>query len=475
MPVAALLGLAVKLLRGFDDMKAMKDFIRKYTDIEIVDDPLPPQPLAFKATRDGQWLHKDARVKWYVKTDDVYRRILLHGGLGLGESYMDGQWETNDIEELCAEFLKLEQIETGGQKSLRQRLELGIRALPFYFSCAVGVFKAKYMPSNTKTLSRKNIQEHYDIGTNLYQRFLGPTMMYTCGYFCEPGMSVNEAQRAKWEMVARKLDLKPGMRLMDFGCGYGSMAHFLVTNFDVHVTAVTLSEDQYAYAQEHFAHPNLDIRLQDYREIEGVFDRVYSIGIFEHIGRQNYKTYFDKCYDCLKDDGIMLIHTIGWGKTGPWNPRTFMFKYIFPGAELPHMSHFAEEFNDRWHLEDWHSFGRSYPKTGRAWLANMGAWEGLEEEYDERFRRMWWYYVFSCCASFERRRCKIWQLTYVKTNSPRPDDCHHIRLRPSVDLNKIRDHDFVADREPVDEVANEVDHVPAPEVVPEADREPVIQ
>jgi len=123
----------------------------------------------------------------------------------------------------------------------------------------------------------------------------------------------------------------------------------------------------------------------------------------------------------------MLIHTIGWGPSGAWNPNTFMFKYIFPGAEIPHMSHFAEPFNDRWHLEDFHSIGKSYPKTGRLWLANLGDWSGLEEECDERFRRMWWYYIFSCCSSFERRRTKLWQLVYTKTNSSRPDDCHYIR------------------------------------------------
>lgn len=436
LPFVAVVAFVAGLAQTFDDTAPLKEFVTKYTNIEIVDTPLPPQPLAFEATVDGYWKHKDKTVKWYVKTDDVYRRILLHGGLGLGESYMDGQWETNDIEELCGEFLKLEQVEKGGKNANSQRIDLGWKAVPFAFSCAVGMFKASFLPSNTVTSSRENISIHYDISTKLYQRMLGPTMQYSCAYFCQPGMTVTEAQLAKMHLAARKLDLKPGMRVLDLGCGYGAMAYLMATEYGVHVTGVTVSKDQWEYQKEHFAHPNVDIRFLDYRKVEGKFDRVYSIGIFEHIGRQNYQTYFDKCYDLLVDDGIMLIHTIGWGPTGPWNPNTFMFKYIFPGAEIPHMSHFTDAFTDRWHLEDWQSIGKSYPRTGRAWLANLGSWEGLEE-FDERFRRMWWYYIFSCCSSFERRRCKLWQLVYTKTNSERADDCHHVRMRPAVDIESI--------------------------------------
>lgn len=437
LPLAALVGFLAQTMRSFDDTNAVKEFVRKFTNIEIVDEPLPPQPAVFEATVDGRWKHKDPRVKWYVKTDDVYRRILLQGGLGLGETYMEGLWETNDIEELCGEFLKLEQVEKGGSTASTQRLDLGWRALPFVFSCAVGMLKAKFLPSNTVTSSKENIEAHYDIGTKLYTQMLGPTMQYTCAYYCQPGMSLDEAQRAKMQLAARKLDLKPGMRVLELGCGFGGMAYYLATEYGVHVTGVTLSKDQWAYQKEHFAHPNVEIRLQDYRDVEGVYDRVFSIGILEHIGRQNLQTYFDKCYECLADDGIMLVHTIGWGKSGPWNPNTFMFKYIFPGAELPHMSHLTEEWSDRWHLEDWHSLGKSYARTGRAWLARLGSWEGLDE-YDERFRRMWWYYLLSCCSSFERRRTKLWQLVYTKTSSSRPDDCHHIRMAPAVDLEAVR-------------------------------------
>lgn len=140
--------------------------------------------------------------------------------------------------------------------------------------------KAKFLPNNTKTSSRTNIQEHYDISTKLYQRMLGPTMQYSCAYFHRPDMTVDEAELAKMRLVARKLDLRPGMHVADLGCGYGAMAYLLATEYGVHVTGVTVSEDQFAYQKEHFMHPNVDIRLQDYRDLEGIYDRVYSVGIF---------------------------------------------------------------------------------------------------------------------------------------------------------------------------------------------------
>ena len=151
-------------------------------------------------------------------------------------------------------------------------------------------------------------------------------------------MSLEEAQLAKMRLVAEKLDLKPGMKVLELGCGFGALADLIATEYGVEVTGVTLSEDQYAYAKEHFQNPAVDIRLQDYRSMTGQFDRIYSVGIFEHIGRNCYETYFDKCYELLKDNGIMVIHSIGFARRGEWNHGGWMNKYIFPGAELPTMS-----------------------------------------------------------------------------------------------------------------------------------------
>ena len=235
-------------------------------------------------------------------------------------------------------------------------------------------------------------------------------------------MSLEEAQLAKMRLVAEKLDLKPGMKVLELGCGFGALADLISTEYGVHVTGVTLSEDQHAYAKENFQNPAVDIRLQDYRSMTGEFDRIYSVGIFEHIGRNCYQTYFDKCHELLKDNGIMVIHSIGFARRGEWNHAGWMNKYIFPGAELPTMpfgeqrerraevsllflflsfsslrSHFTQEFNDRWHMEDWQSFGVSYAKTLREWKHRLDNWRGLEE-FELRFRRMW-----DSCLHFSTR------------------------------------------------------------------------
>lgn len=412
----ALISAAAAVLQ-FDDTAPIREFILQRTDITIVDEPVRPRPVAYEATVDGRPGKPAARAFWYIKSNEVFRRILLDGALGLGETYMNGEWQTNDIERLCGEFLRLE----GAEK------ELGWRALPLLGGMLSGALKTKFLPDNTRTSSPNNIAHHYDISAQLYKRMLGPTMMYTCAYFHRPGMSLDEAQRAKMQLVAKKLDLRPGLRILDLGCGFGSMAHFLAEEYGVHVTGVTLSKDQVDFAHSNLAHPMLDIRLQDYRDVSGTYDRVYSIGIFEHLGREHYSTYFDKVYDLLAEDGIMLIHTIGWAqkKRASADGKSFVFKHIFPGAELPHASDFTEQ-SDRWHLEDWQSFGKSYARTARCWLHNLGDYSGLDG-FDDTFKRKWEYYLLSCTASFERRRTKLWQLVFTKTASSRPDDAHHIR------------------------------------------------
>jgi len=400
--------LGVEAARQTNDGAALKDLIQKYTNIIVKDAPdgVPNMPKP----ADG--------VYWYVKDPDVYRRVLVQGDLGLGESYMDGLWESNDVEAFIREMIKLEPV----------KKDLGLAGLPLLASAVVGTLSWLLFPGNSPTGAKENIAKHYDISLKLYEQMLGPTMQYSGAYYHKPGMSLEEAQLAKMRLVAEKLDLKPGMKVLELGCGFGALADLISTEYGVHVTGVTLSEDQHAYAKENFQNPAVDIRLQDYRSMTGEFDRIYSVGIFEHIGRNCYQTYFDKCHELLKDNGIMVIHSIGFARRGEWNHAGWMNKYIFPGAELPTMSHFTQEFNDRWHMEDWQSFGVSYAKTLREWKHRLDNWRGLEE-FELRFRRMWEYYLDCCAASFEARRTKLWQIVYTKmpAATQREDDCHHIR------------------------------------------------
>eukprot|EP00930_Biecheleria_cincta_P047813 TRINITY_DN33212_c0_g1_i1.p1 TRINITY_DN33212_c0_g1~~TRINITY_DN33212_c0_g1_i1.p1 ORF type:complete len:527 (+),score=59.38 TRINITY_DN33212_c0_g1_i1:77-1657(+) len=400
----------VFMRRRLSNAAPIKKFIARNTAIKIID--------GGRSVDDKDESRQD-EICWYIKDDAVIRRIFSGGhNLALGETYVEGLWDSNDIRKLVLELIKLERV----------KMQLGLHALPIFFGEVIGKMLAMCLPSNTLSSSRKNITYHYDVSDKMFQRQLGPTMQYTCAYFHRPKMSLDEAQLAKMRTIAHKLDLRPGMRVVELGCGYGALAYLLATEFGVHVTGVSLSHDQVAYAKQHFAHPRVEISLQDYRNLEGVYDRVYSVGIFEHIGRKNYKTYFDKCYDLLAPDGIMLIHTIGWGVSGRWNPNTFMFKHIFPGAEIPHASHMTNKYTDRWHLEDWHNFGKSYSPTAQQWYANL---EGSDEfeAMDERFQRMWRYYLLGGAAAFDSRRCSLWQLVFTKALSSRDSDCHHIRAK----------------------------------------------
>ncbi len=351
-----------------------------------------------------------------VKNNRLYSRIARSGEIGLAESYMDGDWYSDDLESTISElFLKSEILE----------YEIKKQSINFIFMELKEQIK-NFIENNSIKSSIKNVSHHYDIGNDLYKKMLGKHMQYTCAYFNKPNMSLDEAQYAKMELIAKKLDLKPNMKILDIGCGYGSLASHLAVNYNVYVIGVTLSKEQKAYADEHYSHPNVKIELKDYRHLNGKFDRVYSIGMFEHVGRKNYHEYYNKCYELLKSDGIMLIHTIGTNYR-KWHPHSFINKYIFPEGQLPHIENLTGNFIDKWHLEDWQNFGLSYAKTLRCWYNNIGDWSDLEN-YDEKFRRMWKLYLLGCAANFQNRGICLWQIVYTKQNSNRSDDCHHIRI-----------------------------------------------
>lgn len=405
------------ITQRFNDVRAVKDFITTRTNIEIVDNPI--EPLPYRVRQDGELMRTNTSVRWYLRSDEVLRRVLRDGALGFGESHMDGDWQTDDIEQFCNELLKLEGAE--GQ--------LGWRAVPLLGSLLLGAVASRLLPRNTLQSARANVAHHYNISNDLYERMLGPSMMYSSGYFHKPGMSLEEAQRAKMVLLAKKLDLRPGLRVLEIGFGWGSMARFLADEYGVFVTALSLSEAQLDFARRRNGHPNVDFRLQDYRtmelEVEGQrYDRILSVEMIEHVGRKHLPTFFSKCEELLADDGIMALQSIGCSIWKVMVGKSFIERYIFPGCEPPQQTDFAQVAND-WHLEDWQSFGKDYARTMRLWRSNLGTWEGLDQ-FDQRFQRMWEYYLLSCAASFDRRRTKVWQLVYTKTASKRPRDCHHI-------------------------------------------------
>ena len=351
-----------------------------------------------------------------VNKKKMFEQIASKGEIGLVESYINGDWNSDNLEKTIYELISKRELMT---KRIKKQ------SLNFIFMEIKAWIKNRIQNNSIKSV-KNNVSHHYDIGNDLFQKMLGKHMQYTCAYFYKPDMNLDEAQYAKMELVAKKLDLKPNMKVLDIGCGFGSMAHHLAKHYQVHVIGVTLSKEQKKYADEYFSHPRVTIELKDYRHVTGNFDRVYSVGMFEQVGRKRYKEYYDKCHELLKQDGIMLIHTIGTNARGTWNHNSFINKYIFPEGELPHIENLTLPFVDKWHLEDWQNMGLSYAKTLKLWHTNIGDWSGLYH-YDERFRRMWEFYLLACRCTFLHRDTCLWQIVYTKCNSNRNDDCHHIR------------------------------------------------
>jgi cyclopropane-fatty-acyl-phospholipid synthase len=350
-----------------------------------------------------QWLHRadaqlDGARAWDLTIHDerTFARILQHGSMGAGESYMDGWWDCDRLDEMLF-------------RVLRARLDLDIPTLPSGLRRWLGRIRNPQSQRRAFEVGR----EHYDIGDDLYRAMLGPRMIYSCAYWRDAN-SLDEAQERKLDLVCRKLGLERGMRVLDIGCGWGGAAEYAAKRYGVSVVGITISKHQADAAQERCRGLPVAIRLQDYRSLvkseRRPFDRIYSLGMFEHVGERNYRTYFAAARRLLADDGLMLLHTIGSNKsvtsTDAWVER-----YIFPNSMLPSAAQVARACEEHWVVEDWHSFGTHYDRTLLAWRDNVAAaWPALGAQYGERFRRMWHFYLSSSAAAFRARRNQLWQI-----------------------------------------------------------------
>jgi len=327
-----------------------------------------------------------------VHNEDLYARILAEGSLGLGESYMDGWWDCNRLDEFFNRIL---------------RAKLDERVKPW--SVLFGILKAKLFNFQKPSRAFQIGQHHYDIGNNLYRHMLGERLIYSCGYW-KNASTLDQAQEAKLDLVYRKLDLQPGMHVLDIGCGWGGTSKFAAERYQVEVVGITVSEEQARFGKELCQGLPVEIRLQDYRGLEGAFDRILCLGMFEHVGYKNYGTFMRAVNSYLKDGGLFLLHTIGGNRSvtrnDPWIER-----YIFPNSMLPSARQICAAAEGLFILEDWHSFGADYDKTLMHWFRNFhDNWDALKEEYDERFYRMWKYYLLSCAGSFRARINQLWQI-----------------------------------------------------------------
>ena len=337
-----------------------------------------------------------------IHDDRFHGRVLREGSLGLGDSYMDGWWSVRSLDGMLYRLMRHDvdkrvhglRSRLDDVRSWLLNLQAGRRAL------AVG-------------------EQHYDLGNDLFEAMLGKRLVYSCGYWRDAD-DLDAAQEAKLDLVCRKLRLQPGMRVLDIGCGWGEALKFAAERYGVSGVGVTISREQAEYARRLCTGLPVEIRLQDYHDLDGAsedsrFDRIFSIGMFEHVGVKNYRTYMEVAHRCLRDDeatggGLFLLHCIGSNvsvrHTDPWIAR-----HIFPNSMLPSAAQIATATEGLFVTEDWHNFGTDYDRTLQAWRANIeAAWDQLPPRYDERFRRMWRFYLAASMAAFRARRIQLWQL-----------------------------------------------------------------
>lgn len=340
-----------------------------------------------------------------VHNEKFYTRLLKNPILALGESYMEGWWDCENLDQFFFYLLRSELSE-----SIKKD-----KYFAYYF------IKEKF---RTLIMSCFNLQvksrafevgkRHYDKGNSLYKAMLDKSVTYSCAYW-KNSKDLDEAQQAKLALACDKLNLKPGMKVLDIGCGWGSFARYAAENYGVSVLGATVSKEQYQYAKKSCQGLPVEILFQDYRDVRGLFDRICSIGMFEHVGPKNHKLFMKLVDRCLKKSGLFLLHTIG-SNTSKYHPNPWIHKYIFPNGILPSIQQIAKASEKLFVMEDWHNFGAYYDKTLMAWFDNFNkAWDSLKKDYDHAyFYRMWKYYLLACAGAFRARDIQLWQIVFSK-------------------------------------------------------------
>jgi len=370
---------------------------------EMPDECAPPQVLKELVQQCGVQFNGYAPWDIQVHDPDIYKQVLTKGSLGFGESYMDGAWDCLRLDQLFYRLLSFD-IEEKIAGFTRFRL-LGEILRQHLFN----------MQSQKRAFQVG--ERHYDIGNDVFEAMLDPSMSYSCGYWHNVD-NLADAQRQKLDIICRKLELKPGEQLLEIGCGWGGLARYAAEHYDVEVLGITVSKEQQKMAQQRCEGLPVRIELVDYRDLQGKFDKIVSVGMFEHVGPKNYAVYFDTVSRLLNDPGLFLLHTIGIYKTTS-KVDTWIDKYIFPNGRLPSAEQLTSVMNKRMLIEDWHNFGHDYYLTLMAWWENFDAcWPQIQHKYDKRFYRMWKYYLLCCAGFFQSRQGQLWQLVLSKRARP---------------------------------------------------------
>lgn len=332
-----------------------------------------------------------------VYDDRFYEVVLNKTVIGFGESYMAGWWDCVELPSCVTRILK-----AGIQTEFKIRPLLMLQ-----------LFAHRLFNFQTKRRSVIVAKKHYDFGNDLFGYMLDKNMVYSCGYW-KTADNLNQAQLDKLDLVCKKLNLVPGMKLLDIGCGWGSLAKYAAENYGVQVVGITISKEQAKLAQDRCAGLPVEIRLQDYRELEGKFDRIASIGMFEHVGYKNYHCFMRVVQNCLTPEGLFLLHTMGSNTTEISN-NEWLDKYIFPNGMLPSIKQLGAAWEKIFVMEDWHNFGPYYYPTLMSWHHNFNQhWDELSHKYSEEFRRMWNFYLLSCAGCASARIFQVWQIVLSK-------------------------------------------------------------
>ncbi|EQA44912.1 cyclopropane-fatty-acyl-phospholipid synthase [Leptospira broomii serovar Hurstbridge str. 5399] len=336
---------------------------------------------------------------WDIKIRDeaFYERLIAKGSLGFGEAYMDGWFESEQLDQTVYRIVKAG-LENAGGKSWRDILLLVLSRL---------------INQQNKSRAFEVGERHYDLGNDLFQEMLDPELVYSCAYW-KNAANLAEAQKNKLDLICRKIGLKSGMKVLDIGCGWGGFARHAARNYGAEVVGISVSKEQLALANDLSKGLKIEFRLQDYRDVNESFDRIVSVGQMEHVGFKNYRTYMKLVYKCLKDEGLFLLHTIGSNDTARVGDA-WIEKYIFPNSLLPSLAQLTSASENLFVLEDLQNFGSDYDRTLMAWYHNFErSWKKIGSKYGERFHKMWKFYLLACAGAFRARKLQLWQFVFTK-------------------------------------------------------------
>ncbi len=344
-------------------------------------------------------IHVNGTLPWDMKIhhESVFSRIFSHGSLGLGESYMDGLWDCDRLDECMFKIINAD---------LSGAISKDLQTFLHYT-------KAKVMNRQSITKATEVAKRHYDIGNDIYEAMLDKRMIYTCADWSN-ATSLDAAQVDKLDLVCKKLKLRAGQRILDIGCGWGGFAKFAAERYGVEVVGITISQEQAKWAQEVCRSLPVEIRVQDYRAINEMFDHVVSIGMFEHVGYKNYETFMEVVHRALRNNGLFLLRCIG-GNHSVFAADAWINKYIFPNGMNPSIAQIGKAVEHKFIMEEWQNTGPFYDLTIMEWLKRFkDAWPILKAKYDDRFYRMWVYYLSCSAASFRAKTNNLWQIVFSK-------------------------------------------------------------